>query len=109
MRILMVGAGKAGSAIHELLAQRGHDIVTVGRKSGDIRCDVSDPTQLDRLWAEAGDVDAVVGAAGETKYAQITELQYSDYLSALTNKALAQINLVRTVSPTSPNADRSHC
>ncbi len=93
----MIGAaGKAGSAIHELLAQRGHDIVTVGRQSGDIRCDVSDPTQLDRLWAEAGQVDAVVSAAGETKYAQITDLQYSDYLNALTNKALAQINLVRT-------------
>src|SRR5699024_3978442 len=46
MKILTIGAhGTAGHAITEHLASRGHDIITVGRTSGDIRADVSDLKQ----------------------------------------------------------------
>lgn len=59
MRIVIVGAaGTAGRAITGLLAERGHEIVTVGRSSGDLRCDVSDEDQLERMWQQVGTVDA---------------------------------------------------
>lgn len=97
MRILIVGAsGTAGRAVHEHLAGRGHEIITAGRTSGDIRCDIADPSQLAGMWEQAGEVDAVVCTAGEVPYAPITELCSEDYRSAFTHKALAQINLVRT-------------
>jgi NADP-dependent 3-hydroxy acid dehydrogenase YdfG len=97
MRILIVGAaGTFGRAIHQRLQERGHDIITVGRKTGDIRCDIADEQQLTRLWEQAGQVDAVVSAAGEVKYAPLDQLSSGDFLESFTQKGLAQINLVRT-------------
>ena len=97
MRIMLIGAaGKAGQAVHQHLAELGHGIVTVGRSSGDIRCDITDPAQVDRLWEQSGPVDAVVCAAGEVPYATIDELGSADYQAAFTQKAPAQINVVRT-------------
>lgn len=94
---MIVGAaGTAGRAVHQHLAGRGHEILTVGRSSGDVRCDIADPAQLEQLWEQAGAVDAVVSTAGEVPYALITELSPEDYRSAFTHKVLAQINLVRT-------------
>ncbi|CAM3012772.1 short chain dehydrogenase [Saccharomonospora xinjiangensis] len=97
MRIIIVGAaGKAGKAIQQLMRERGHDIVTVGRTTGDVHCDISDETQLARMWQHVGQIDAVVSAAGDVTYAPITELGSDDFDAAWTQKALAQINLVRT-------------
>ncbi|MFD0557077.1 NAD(P)-dependent dehydrogenase (short-subunit alcohol dehydrogenase family) [Stackebrandtia endophytica] len=97
MRIIIVGAaGKAGRAVHRLLEQRGHDIVTVGRTSGDVRCDISDETQLRRMWQQVGQVDAVVSAAGDVTYAPIGELSAANFDAAWKHKGLSQINLVRT-------------
>lgn len=78
------------------MGARGHDIVTVGRSSGDVRCDISDQAQLARMWEQVGQVDAVVSAAGEVPYAPLDELRSEDFESAWQHKALAQINLVRT-------------
>jgi NAD(P)-dependent dehydrogenase (short-subunit alcohol dehydrogenase family) len=97
MRILIVGAaGTLGRAVHQLLADRGHDIIAVGRNSGDVRADIADEQQLARLWDQVGQVDAVVCASGEVTYAPLTELSSADFGSAWAQKALAQINLVRT-------------
>jgi NAD(P)-dependent dehydrogenase (short-subunit alcohol dehydrogenase family) len=97
MRILIVGAaGTFGRAIHQRLQERGHDIITVGRTTGDIRCDIADERQLARLWEQAGQVDAVVSAAGAVKYAPLDQLSSGDFLESFTQKGLAQINLVRT-------------
>lgn len=97
MRILIVGAaGTIGRAVHQRLAQRGHDIVTAGRTSGDIQVDVADERQLRELWDRAGQLDAVVSAAGEVAYAPLAELSGDDFLTSLRQKAIAQINLVRT-------------
>lgn len=78
------------------MRERGHDIVTVGRTSGDVRCDISDEAQLARMWQQVGQVDAVVSAAGEVTYAPIGELSAADFDTSWKQKALAQINLVRT-------------
>lgn len=94
--MIIGAAGKAGRAVHRHLAGRGHETIAVGRSSGDIRCDITDPAQLDQLWAQAGYVDAVVCAAGEVPYATIDELSPEDYQAAFTQKVLAQINVVRT-------------
>lgn len=105
MNIIIVGAsGTIGRAVHQHLEALGHSIITVGRSSGDIRCDITDETRLAGMWEEAGPVDALVCTAGEVPYAPVGELSAADFTSAWTRKALAQINLVRTgldhVSPT---------
>lgn len=71
-------------------------MITVGRTRGDIQADVSDLNQLQDMWQQAGTVDAVVYAAGEVRYAEFQALSSADFESAWQQKALAQINLVRT-------------
>jgi nucleoside-diphosphate-sugar epimerase len=66
--------------IQQRLQERGHDIITAGRTTGDIRCDIADERQLARLWEQADQVDAVVCAAGEVKYAPLDQLSSSDFL-----------------------------
>ena len=85
-----------GRAIVETMQQRGHRVVTVGRQRGDVRCDISDETQLPRLWQQVGTVDAVVCAAGDVRFAPLRALSSQDFMAAWQQKALAQINLVRT-------------
>lgn len=70
--------------------------MTAGRTSGDIQVDVADERQLRELWDRAGQLDAVVSAAGEVAYAPLAELSGDDFLTSLRQKAIAQINLVRT-------------
>lgn len=97
MRTVVVGgAGKAGRAICQELERRGHTIVTVGRTSGDVRCDISDEAQLILMWQQVGQVDAVVSAAGEVRYAPLAALDSQAFNNAWVQKGLAQINLVRT-------------
>ncbi|MFH8252564.1 short chain dehydrogenase [Microbacterium sp. B2969] len=97
MRILLVGAsGTIGRLVYDTLRERGHDVVTVGRSSGDVRCDVTDPVQVEELWSKVGEIDAVVSTAGHVRYAPLAELTSDDFAAAFADKALAQINLVRT-------------
>ena len=65
MRILVVGgSGTLGTAVCKALRDRGHELVTVGRSSGDVHADTTDPSDIARVYDEAGTVDAVVSAAG---------------------------------------------
>lgn len=97
MRIMLVGAaGTLGTAVHRALTARGHTVVTVGRNSGEVRCDVSDPEWPVTLWEEVGEVDAVASAAGGVPHRPFPELTAEDYRNAFESKVLSQIQLVRS-------------
>src|SRR5512139_166981 len=96
MRILLVGAtGTLGTAVHKGLSGRGHEVVTVGRTGGDLRYDIADPAQITEMYERAGQLDAVVSAAGDVPWKPITEMTPEDYLAAFRGKVLSQIDLVR--------------
>lgn len=96
MRILLIGAtGTLGSAVGQTLRGRGHELVTVGRHTGDLRADVTDPACIARMFDEAGLLDAVVCAAGTVPYKRITDMTPEDYLSAYHGKVASQVELVR--------------
>ncbi|MER7763558.1 short chain dehydrogenase [Streptomyces sp. NPDC097619] len=96
MRILLVGAsGTLGGAVRSALAERGHEVIGVGRSGGDLVADVTDPEAVARLYAEAGPLDAVAVAAGHAVFRPLGELSTADYASTLHGKALSQIELVR--------------
>ncbi|MEV2275556.1 short chain dehydrogenase [Nocardiopsis sp. NPDC049922] len=96
MKILLIGGtGTLGTAVHEALDIRGHEVLTVGRGGGDLRYDVTDPVQVAEVYDRAGRVDAVVSAAGHVPYKPVTELVPEDYLAAFRGKVLSQIDLVR--------------
>ncbi|MET9847665.1 short chain dehydrogenase [Streptomyces ossamyceticus] len=100
MKILLIGAtGTLGTAVHKTLTSRGHDILTVGRGGGDLRCDLTDPAQITDLYERAGQLDAVVSAAGDVPFKPVTELTPDDHLAAFRGKVLSQIELVRQGIP----------
>jgi NAD(P)-dependent dehydrogenase (short-subunit alcohol dehydrogenase family) len=94
MRVLVVGAsGTIGRAVVAELADR-HDVVTVGRSSGDLRADMTDAESIRAMFDEAGSVDAVVSAAGHVKFAPFAEMDAAGYDIGLRDKLMGQVNLV---------------
>ena len=95
MRILVVGAtGTIGRAVVAALSPR-HDIVPVTRGHTAITADLARPDSIRVLYQALGQVDAVVCAAGDAKFAPLDQLSDSDFQFSLSNKLLGQVNLVR--------------
>ncbi|WP_375567567.1 short chain dehydrogenase [Oceaniradius stylonematis] len=94
MRIVMVGAaGDIGQAALNELQQR-HEIVTVGRSSGDYRTDVADFAAVGDMYRKVGQFDAVVSCAGDATFAPLKELTPENFMLGLRQKVMGQINLV---------------
>jgi 3-oxoacyl-[acyl-carrier protein] reductase len=65
-RIVVTGAGRGiGAGVSALLRERGATVVTadIDPLGVDVACDVSDPDQVDALFASAGAVDGLVNNA----------------------------------------------
>jgi len=98
MKILLIGAnGHVGSAAAEALRPR-HEVIGVGRNS-DPAVDATDPASIERLFAEVGEVDAVVTALGSVPFRPLAELSREDYAAGFTGKVLSQLDVVRIGTP----------
>ncbi|MEM9443409.1 MAG: short chain dehydrogenase, partial [Pseudomonadota bacterium] len=71
-----------------------HDIIKVGRNSGDVRADISDRESIEAMYREVGEVDAVISAAGTVHFGPLDEFTEDQFMLGLTNKVMGQINLV---------------
>jgi NAD(P)-dependent dehydrogenase (short-subunit alcohol dehydrogenase family) len=95
MTILLIGAsGTIGSAIDDILSPE-HDLVRVGRSSGDVQADIADPDAIHALYDAVGSFDAVVCAAGGAAFDPLDELGDEDFDFSLSSKLMGQVNLVR--------------
>lgn len=93
MKILLVGAlGTVGSAVAAELGGR-HELVTAGRKGGDLRLDLADRHGIEAALAKLGTVDAIVSAAGQVGWAPLLELTPEQWAFSLGNKLMGQVNL----------------
>ena len=64
MKIILIGAnGKIGELVQKALAGAGHEIVKVGRKSGDFRVEIENRESVRKLYQAVGSFDAVAIAA----------------------------------------------
>ena len=96
MRIIVIGAeGDVGRAACAELSTR-HEIIKVGRGSGDLRADITDRASLEAMYRNAGQVDAVVSAAGTVHFGRLKEFTEEQFLLGLNNKVMGQISLVLT-------------
>ncbi|MEM7307159.1 MAG: short chain dehydrogenase [Planctomycetota bacterium] len=94
MRILLVGAtGTIGRAVAAELSTR-HEVVTAGRSSGDVTLDLNEPASIRRAYAELGELDAVVCAAGKVTFKPLAEMTQADFEVGLRDKLMGQVNLV---------------
>ncbi|HEV2854918.1 MAG TPA: short chain dehydrogenase [Thermoanaerobaculia bacterium] len=95
MRIIVIGAaGTIGKEIVAALEGR-HEIVRVGRQSGEMQVDISSRESIERFFQAAGPFDALVSAAGETRFAPLEKLSDEDFQFCLANKLMGQVNLMR--------------
>jgi NAD(P)-dependent dehydrogenase (short-subunit alcohol dehydrogenase family) len=94
MKIVLVGAsGTIGQAVAAELGTR-HDIVRVGRASGDRQVDMKDYEAVRRLFASLGAFDAVVSTAGHVHFGPMASMGPAEYAVGLADKLMGQVNLV---------------
>jgi len=94
MKLIVIGAeGDIGTAACGELTDR-HEIIRVGRNSGDIHADIGDRDSLEAMYRETGKVDGVISAVGSVHFGPLTEFTQEQFMVGLTNKVMGQVNVV---------------
>ena len=95
MKIIVVGgSGTIGSPVVAELRKR-HQVVVVGKNSGDFRVDITDEASILKMYKEVGEFDAVVSAAGSAHFGDFRSAGHEDLMLGVKSKLMGQINLVR--------------
>jgi NAD(P)-dependent dehydrogenase (short-subunit alcohol dehydrogenase family) len=94
MKVIVIGAeGDIGRTVCDELSAR-HDIIKVGRTSGEVHADISDRASIDAMYRKIGKVGAVVSATGSVHFGALSEFTEDQFMLGLTNKVMGQINVV---------------
>jgi len=94
MKIIIVGAkGAVGKTAFDVLSSR-HEIITVGRTSGDIHADIENIVSIRAMYEQIGKVDAVVSAVGHGYFGMVNEMTSEQFMQGISGKVLPQVNLV---------------
>ncbi|MCF4998003.1 short chain dehydrogenase [Pseudomonas syringae] len=94
MKILLIGAsGTIGSAVDKELSQR-HDVIRIGRNSGDVHVDISDSASIEGMFERTGKFDALICAAGKVTFAPLGEMTTDSFTLGLNDKLMGQVNLL---------------
>jgi NAD(P)-dependent dehydrogenase (short-subunit alcohol dehydrogenase family) len=100
MKIILIGAnGTIGELVQTAMAGAGHEIVKVGRKSGDFQVDIESRESIRQLYQAVGSFDAVAVAAGEVVFAPLSQLTAENWQFSLGSKLMGQISLVQEAIP----------
>lgn len=94
MKVIVIGAsGDIGQTICNEISNR-HEVIRVGRTSGDIHADIADQASVQAMFLKAGPVDAVVTAVGSVHFAALGEFTDETFMMGLKHKVMGQINVV---------------
>ncbi len=94
MKVIVVGAsGAVGRAVMNALGDR-HEVIAVGRSSGDIRADVNDRGSIQAMYAQAGRVGGVISAVGHGHFGAVQGMTEDQFMKGIYHKVLPQVNLV---------------
>ncbi len=94
MKIIVVGAsGAVGRTVVDMLGDR-HEVIKVGRSSGDIKIDIANPDDIRAMYQQTGTVDAVVSTVGHGHFGPVAEMNGNQFMQGIHHKVLPQINLV---------------
>ena len=94
MKIIIVGAaGAVGKTAADALSGR-HEVIRVGRTSGDVQMDIEDINSIRTMYQQVGRVDAVVSAVGHVHFGPVHEMTGEQFMIGVHQKLLPQVNLV---------------
>ncbi|MEL7531207.1 MAG: short chain dehydrogenase [Bacteroidota bacterium] len=95
MKILIIGGHvPIGKKVAAHFAKQ-HEVLIAGRSKGDFQVDISESQSIEAMFRAAGQVDAIICAAGEAKWAPFQALSEEDYYIGFRSKLMGQVNLVR--------------
>src|ERR1700728_1831694 len=80
-------------------AQTVAEITAAGGRARFVEADLEDPASIDRLAAEAGEIDVLVNNAGRSVWAPTEDLKVSDYDSMFASNVRAPFFLVAAFAP----------
>ena len=94
MKIILVGAnGAVGQTAVNAFGNR-HEIIAVGRTSGDIQIDIEDLDSVRSMYQQVGKVDAVVSAVGHGHFGAVADMSSEQFMKGINHKVLPQVSLV---------------
>lgn len=94
MKVIVIGAaGAVGKCAVDALSAR-HEVIRVGRSSGDIKADIEDIGSIRAMYREAGKVDAVVSAVGHGHFGAVHQMTGEQFMKGIQHKVMPQVNLV---------------
>src|ERR1700753_1367071 len=99
MKAIVIGNGVIGGAVGDLFRESGHQVVQVGRSSGEMRADLTDIGSLRNLFEATAPFDAVLSAAGEVFPAPLEQADDEQWANSIASKGMGQIDLVRAGLP----------
>ncbi len=85
-------AASIGRAVSEELSQR-HEVIRVGRTRGDYQVDITSQESVEALFAQTGEVDAIVSTTGNLHFGPLSTMTDSQFNLGLQDKMLGQIRL----------------
>lgn len=92
-KVIVIGAsGTIGKGIVEQLGLR-HEVITVGRNSGQFQVKIEDPASVEALFKQVGKVDGVVVAAGDLHFGPLAEMTAEQFYVGLNSKLMGQVNV----------------
>lgn len=95
MKIVVIGAtGTIGKSVSKKLKENNHEVIEVGSKSGDYQLDITSPTEIEQMYKDINDIDAVVSATGGATFKSLSDMSLEENNVAIKSKLLGQINLV---------------
>ena len=100
MKIIIIGAsGRIGREIGNRL-EAEHDIIKVGRTSGDMQCDYMDADSVKAMFSRTGPFDGLICVAGnDSRFRHYDELADDDYTYGFERKFLSQVRLLKLGVP----------
>jgi NAD(P)-dependent dehydrogenase (short-subunit alcohol dehydrogenase family) len=99
VKTVVVGSGALGAAVQKTLTEHGHEVVSVGRTTGNFHADISDIASLTALFGQIGSFDAVANAAGDVFPGPLEQTTDEQWAKSIAAKGMGQINLVRAALP----------
>ncbi len=94
MKVVIIGAsGTIGQAVVDELSPR-HEIIKVGRKSGDVNVDITSTESITKMYEAIGSFDALVATTGNVHFSDLNQMSEQDYYIGIKDKLMGQVNLV---------------